>query len=129
MVADSHPERTTAFTNPANGSVPTYRTTGPSLVVCKPNSAALLAASYGVSLKRSSHRKVTHKKKARRKTHHRKTTHHTSPRGVISSAGGSAEYRDHRRPERLPDPDHARRLSGAAQPRRPVWRPGSAPLR
>ena len=93
MVADSHPERTTVFTNPANGSVPTYRTTGPSLVVCKPNSAALLAASYGVSLKRSSHRKVTHKKKARRKTHRRKTTHHTSPRGVISSAGGSAEYR------------------------------------
>lgn len=44
--ASAHPERLTAFTFPVKGEVPTYRTTGPKLVVCKANSRALLRKSY-----------------------------------------------------------------------------------
>jgi hypothetical protein len=45
-VADAHPERTTSFPNPAKGHVPKYRTSGPSLVVCKPISKKLLQRIY-----------------------------------------------------------------------------------
>ncbi len=45
-VADSHPERTTAFPFPANGKVPTYRAHGPSNVVCKPESKALIRDEF-----------------------------------------------------------------------------------
>jgi hypothetical protein len=44
--ATGHPERTTAFTFPATGSVPVYRSSGPSNVVCKPDSAARLKRTF-----------------------------------------------------------------------------------
>jgi hypothetical protein len=44
--ASGHPERTTAFPFPAPGSVPVYRTTGPLLVVCKPESRRLLKRQF-----------------------------------------------------------------------------------
>jgi hypothetical protein len=44
--ATAHPERTTAFAFPATGSVPTYRSRGPSNVVCKPSSARLLKQEF-----------------------------------------------------------------------------------
>jgi hypothetical protein len=54
--AAAHPERLTAFTFPVKGKVPVYRTSGPSNVVCKANSAKLLrktyaAKKYGKTLK------------------------------------------------------------------------------
>jgi hypothetical protein len=42
----AHPERTTVFTNPANGHVPKFRTTGPRNVVCKVRSAELLRREF-----------------------------------------------------------------------------------
>ena len=44
--ATAHPERTTSFAFPATGSVPTYRSRGPSNVVCKSNSARLLKQEF-----------------------------------------------------------------------------------
>ena len=38
--AAAHPERPSSFPDPALGKVPAYRTTGPALVVCKPDSRA-----------------------------------------------------------------------------------------
>jgi hypothetical protein len=45
-VAAAHPERLTTFTYPVMGHVPTYRSSGPANVVCKPNSAALLRREF-----------------------------------------------------------------------------------
>lgn len=110
VVASGHPERTTKFPYPAEGSVPVYRTSGPSLVVCKANSAALLAAEYGVSLPSSTsskapgslprvgtgrqhrtrlhHRKRHYKKRHRTQGHHKrfslKRRHHRAHRGRVS---------------------------------------------
>src|SRR4051794_19113976 len=44
--AAAHPERLTAFTWPVQGQVPTYRTSGPSNVVCKPSSGTLLRKEF-----------------------------------------------------------------------------------
>src|SRR5689334_4058520 len=44
--ANSHPERTTVFANPASGAVPKYRSTGPYVVVCKSTSRALLKQQF-----------------------------------------------------------------------------------
>jgi hypothetical protein len=98
VAADGHPERTTTFEWPATGSVPTYRTNGPSVVVCKADSAALLAAEYGVSLSPSSSRRVLHRRHARRRRAqrrhlagrhgHRRVVHV----GATSSVRGPAEY-------------------------------------
>src|SRR4051812_24242372 len=52
-LAAAHPERLTAFTWPVEGKVPTYRTSGPSNVVCKANSGKLLRKSFkGAALKK-----------------------------------------------------------------------------
>jgi hypothetical protein len=45
-LAGAHPERTTVFSWPALGQVPTYRTSGPSNVVCRPESKALLQQEF-----------------------------------------------------------------------------------
>ncbi len=44
--AMAHPERTTSFTFPAQGKVPTYRSKGPSNVVCKTASRKLLKKEF-----------------------------------------------------------------------------------
>jgi hypothetical protein len=44
--ASSHPERTTSFPYPATGHVPTFRKTGPRVVVCKGNSKKLLKREF-----------------------------------------------------------------------------------
>ena len=44
--AGAHPERTTVFSWPALGQVPTYRTSGPSNVVCRPESKGLLQEEF-----------------------------------------------------------------------------------
>ncbi|MDX6663965.1 MAG: hypothetical protein QOG68_171, partial [Solirubrobacteraceae bacterium] len=50
--AAAHPERLTSFGWPASGKVPVYRTTGPSNVVCKDNSGAILRKTFtGKTLK------------------------------------------------------------------------------
>ena len=50
----AHFERPTAFPDPAKGSVPPYRTSGPSLVVCKPDSRArILRMPTGQARQRS----------------------------------------------------------------------------
>src|SRR4051812_29133817 len=41
-----HPERATTFPNRHFGGVPRYRTTGPQLVVCRPDSAARIRRSF-----------------------------------------------------------------------------------
>ena len=46
LAGHTHPERTTAFPFPATGHVPAYRTSGPSVVVCKPESRALLEQQF-----------------------------------------------------------------------------------
>src|SRR3954471_17549298 len=52
-LAAAHPERLTAFTWPVTGKGPTYRTSGPSHVVCKPNSRKLLRREFkGAALRR-----------------------------------------------------------------------------
>ena len=52
-LAVAHPERLTAFTWPVTGQVPTYRTSGPSNVVCKPNSGKLLRKEFkGAALRK-----------------------------------------------------------------------------
>src|SRR3954468_21418222 len=51
--AAAHPERLTAFTWPVKGKVPTYRTSGPSNVVCKASSGKLLRKTFkGAALKK-----------------------------------------------------------------------------
>jgi len=45
-VAAAHPERITAFTFPVRGHVPTYRTTGPSNVVCTKTSRSHLRKEF-----------------------------------------------------------------------------------
>src|SRR4051794_26300742 len=45
-VAAAHPERLTAFTWPVEGKVPTYRTSGPSNVVCKASSGKVLRKEF-----------------------------------------------------------------------------------
>jgi hypothetical protein len=45
-LAAAHPERTTVFAWPALGKVPTYRTSGPSNVVCRPESERLLREEF-----------------------------------------------------------------------------------
>ena len=49
--AAAHPERLTTFPYPVMGHVPTYRTSGPSNVVCKPNSGAVLRKEFKKSRK------------------------------------------------------------------------------
>src|SRR4051794_9268298 len=44
--AAAHPERITAFTFPVRGHVPTYRTTGPSNVVCTKTSRSRLRQEF-----------------------------------------------------------------------------------
>src|SRR3954469_4499425 len=44
--AQAHPERLTAFTFPVRGHVPTYRTTGPSNVVCTKTSRSHLRQEF-----------------------------------------------------------------------------------
>jgi hypothetical protein len=45
--ATAHPERITSFAFPATGQIPTYRSRGPSNVVCKPESRAMLKQEWG----------------------------------------------------------------------------------
>ncbi|MDX6640910.1 MAG: hypothetical protein QOF12_1921 [Solirubrobacteraceae bacterium] len=52
----AHPERITSFTWPVHGQVPVYRTTGPSNVVCKANSGALLRKEFAGNKKLLSQR-------------------------------------------------------------------------
>src|SRR3954463_13814441 len=51
--AAAHPERLTAFTWPVKGKVPVYRTSGPSNVVCKASSGAILKRTFkGAALRK-----------------------------------------------------------------------------
>ncbi len=45
-LAAAHPERPTDFPDPAKGEVPTYRSKGPSHVVCKPDSRTRISSIY-----------------------------------------------------------------------------------
>jgi hypothetical protein len=51
-LAAAHPERLTSFTFPVKGKVPVYRTSGPSNVVCKGNSGALLRKTFAAKKRR-----------------------------------------------------------------------------
>jgi hypothetical protein len=46
LMSHGHPERTTSFPYPATGHVPVYRSSGPSVVVCKPESRKLIKAEF-----------------------------------------------------------------------------------
>ena len=48
----AHPERTTVFPEPATGSVPALRSTGPSVVVCKADSRRRLVRSFRAEARR-----------------------------------------------------------------------------
>jgi hypothetical protein len=52
-VAPAHHERPVEFPDPSIGSVPSYRTIGPALVVCKPDSRARIAQLTGAARRRS----------------------------------------------------------------------------
>ncbi len=45
--AEAHPERITSFMFPAQSQIPTYRSRGPSNVVCKPESRSMLEQEWG----------------------------------------------------------------------------------
>ncbi|MGI8557628.1 MAG: hypothetical protein ACR2ND_04875 [Solirubrobacteraceae bacterium] len=129
LAAAGHPERTTVFPYPATGSVPAYRTTGPNLVVCKSDSAARLAAEYGVS-PASAPPAVTAPDKVqppkhRRHKHHRRGRHHRHRhhRGR-HHRGRHHRSKHHRAKHHRSKHHHAKHRKPAP---RPTSRPGAGP--
>ncbi|GAC1321408.1 MAG: hypothetical protein NVSMB25_15060 [Thermoleophilaceae bacterium] len=97
VTASSHPERPTSFPE-VNGlppvvPVPELRSSGPYVVVCKSDSAARLAAEYGVRLpSKKAARRRRHHHHRRHRARHRRRPVFTARYGARSSQAGPAEY-------------------------------------
>jgi len=110
LTAQAHPERDTQFPDPALGSVPEVRTSGPAEVVCKPDSEQRILRSFGVRSTQGStrvsaairnasarHVRLIHQQAHRNRAHRRKFSRRQHRKAAHRRA---AHVRNHRRKAR-----------------------------